>query len=526
MTVVSNVFGHYRRWVEKGLEELCPYGRETLKEKSGKIVFLSVTAAVLSMIFVLLINGPGFFTWLLMGFVTYIMTREIPGIILRNMRNRLYMKLPGYLSGVRKKFLNLGNIPEAVKEASREMPEEIRLNAEEIHDILLLGERRKAVREYVGKGVRNRFLKLFLIQAFEASEFGDGKGEKEGSVFAENLNLLRNGVAGELYSSRKTAYMFSGYMTVAVVPVLFYGVFKKAGLAFTDNMTGFYEGYGKAVLLGALILSFFVYRMVSDAGSDPGRAEKFFTGTRPERLSGKLENNKGIICRLIRMLISETDTEDTVAETVMKMAAAFSFPVISGIIMGVESCPGGLVILGVMGVLALLMPLLELIFKKARYKNLTVEEIKRMQMVIMMERKLESITVTDLLSDLELFARAFGNEIRETLNILPGGAEKALRNLKEKGKKKNEYFESIADGFLAVDEVGIEDAFADTISDRENMEKMEELENTIRTEKRKDLTDIIAWIPGAVMLGGYFVIPFLKMTLGEMEELFNILKGI
>jgi hypothetical protein len=179
-----------------------------------------------------------------------------------------------------------------------------------------------------------------------------------------------------------------------------------------------------------------------------------------------------------------------------------------------------------MGVLASLMPLLELIFKKARYKNLMVEEIKRMQMVIMMERKLESITVTDLLSDLELFARAFGNEIRETLNILPGGAEKALRNLKEKGKKKNEYFESIADGFLAVDEVGIEDAFADTISDRENMEKMEELENTIRTEKRKDLTDIIAWIPGAVMLGGYFIIPFLKMTLGEMEELFNILKGI
>ena len=148
-----------------------------------------------------------------------------------------------------------------------------------------------------------------------------------------------------------------------------------------------------------------------------------------------------------------------------------------------------------------------------------------MQMVLMMERKLESITVVSLLSDLELFAGAFESEIKECLGSWSAGPEAALKTLKEKGRKKSPYFETIAEDFLAVDEVGIEEAFSDTASESESMERLEELESSIRTERRKDLTDMIAWIPGAVMLGGYFIVPFLKVTLGEMEELFKLING-
>ncbi len=524
MTEGSNVFGRYRQWVRKGLLEICPYGEKELNKKTGMIVFLALTAATLGAGAVLLVNGSGFFTVLAMAFTAYIMLREVPAYVLSQKRNEFYGLLPAFLSSVRRKYLSLGNIPEAVREAAEGTAKEIRLNAEEICGILLLGNRRQAVRDYAGKGCRDRFMKLFLIQAYEASEIGDGKGEKGGSVFAENMEILRHGIAREKYSSRKTSFMFSGYMTVSVLPVLAFGVIKKAGLSFSEKLLEFYDGKGDLVLLSALLTAFFIYRMISDAGSG-GRRKMTGYGRRYEgRLAGKIESNNGVACSFIRKLINKTDPDESVAMTVFEMGIAAVFPAVIGLISGAAFVPGGKTALGVMCLLSGIMPVAELLYRRERSSRMMIEEIKRLQMVIMMERKLESITVVTLLSDLELFADAFGSEIRECLNTWSEGPEEALKVLKEKGGKKNAYFNLIAEGFLSVDEVGPEEAFSDTVSDRESMEKFEELENDIRTEKRKDITDIMAWIPGAVMLGGYFIIPFLKLTLGEMEELFKMLE--
>ncbi len=523
MTGILNVFGRYRQWVEEGLAEICPYSRTVLEEKTGKIIFVSFTASVLGMSFVLILNGADIFTLCAMAFVAYIMLREIPEILTGRLRNLLYAKLPAYFAAVRKKYMNLGNIPEAVKEAAAGMDPEIRNNAEEIYDILLLGNRREKVREYAGKGIRNRFLKLFLIQAYEASEFGDGTGEKKDSVFAENIDILRAGVTNELYTSRKTRYMFSGYMTVAVLPVLLFGAVRKIGLSFSKDMLDFYGGNGKAVLLSAFLTAFFIYRMVSDAGKAGRRSGTTNGHSTLLRFYGRFEDNSGAACTGIRKLLFETASNDTVASVLFKMTLAFSFPIAFGLISGVHHTTGGRIMLPILGLISGVMPILELLYKKARNRSVMVEEIKRMQMVLVMERRLESITVTTLLSDLELFAEAFGPEIRECLNTWSAGPEAALRTLKEKGRRKNPYFESIADGFLCVDEVGTEEAFADIVSDRESMVKMEELENTIMIENRKNITDIMAWLPGVIMLGGYFILPFLKLTLAGMEEMFDML---
>ncbi len=519
MTERSSVFGRYRQWVEEGLAEISPYPPEKIHRLSRRIGIISFAAAAAGMILVFPVNGPGIFTFLSMAFTAYILMREIPEFILMHMRNDLYLKLPAFLSAVRKKYINLGNIPEAVKEAAKGMTSEIRLNGEEIYDILLLGNRREKVREYACKGKRNRFLRLFLIQAFETSEYGDGKGEKKDSVFAENLNILRMGITSELYGSKRTAYMFSGYMTVAVLPVIFFGMIRRMGLSFSENMGQFYESNGKTVLLTAFLAAFFIYRMVSDAGKE---GNKRSTGP---IYGSRLEGNNGVACGFVRKLLRETSSGESVTGIVIKSLASFAFPVVFGLAAGIGKNTYGLFTLLILGLAAGAMPVAELIYRKARNSSIMVEEIKRMQMVIMMERKLESITVVTLLSDMELFATAFAPEIRECLNNWSSGSEEALRRLKEKGRKKSSYFDTIADSFLSVDEVGIEEAFSDTDLDRESMVKIEELESTIRTEKKKDLTDLLAWLPGLVMLGGYFVIPFLKVTLEEMEELFRLVKG-
>ncbi len=525
MTVLSGVFGRYSLRIEDALLEICPYEKTELKKRSARVIFIAFCGAILSSGAVLMANGTDVFTILAMAFVFYIMMREIPAFVFNKMQSDLYIRLPSYLSLVRKKYSALGNIPEAVKEAAREQPREIRLSAEEIYSVLLLGDRREKVREYAGKGKRNRFWKLFMIQAYEASEFGEGSGDREESVFAENLKLLREGIASELYTSKKTAYMFSGYMTVTVLPVIFFGVIRRGGLSFSGEMEKFYNGSGKAVLLAAFLTAFCIYRMISDMGKEkrnmPGHGHKAAL-----RLYGKLEDSRSTACGFIRKLLKGTDSDDNVSDILFKMTLFAVFTFAFGMITDIYKTPFGKIILSVLGLVSGLMPLAELMFRQTGSRRRMVEEIKRMQMVIMMERKLESITVTALLEDIELFAGSFGSVIRECLNMMPTDPRRALRLLKEKGGRKCGYFESIADGFLSVDDVGIKEGFSDTAADRENMTCMEELENMIKTEHRKELTDILAWLPGAVMLGGYFIIPFLKITLSGMEELFELMRSV
>ncbi len=525
MTVLSGVFGRYSAWISDSLLEICPYEREELLRKKLHIVFTAFCGAVAASGTVLIANGIGSFTVLAMVFVFYIMMREIPAVIFNKMRNDLYIRLPSYLSLVRKKYSALGNIPEAVKEAAREQPREIRLSAEEVYGILLLGDRREKVREYAGKGKRNRFWKLFMIQAYEASEFGERPGDRDGSVFAENLRILREGIANELYTSRKTAYMFSGYMSVTVLPVIFFGVIRRGGLSFSKEMESFYEGSGKAVLLTAFLLAFCIYRMISDMGKVKGEALGHVNKA-ALHMYGKLEESTSTACGLIRKLLKKSDSDEGVADILFKMTAFTAATVVFGVVAKIYTTSFGKIILGCLGLISGLMPVAELMFRQTGSRRRVVEEIRRMQMVIMMERKLESITVTALMEDIELFAGSFGSVIRECLNMMPADPQRALKLLKEKGGHKCGYFDGIADGFLSVDDVGIREGFSDTAADRENMTSMEELENTIRTEHRRELTDILAWLPGAVMLGGYFIIPFLKITLKGMEELFELMRSV
>ena len=87
-------------------------------------------------------------------------------------------------------------------------------------------------------------------------------------------------------------------------------------------------------------------------------------------------------------------------------------------------------------------------------------------------------------------------------------------------------FESLADAFLSVDEVGIEEAFAEIENDRKLLERMSRLESEVTREKKRDNMELLSRIPMALAVGAYFILPFFLYSLQSVSEVFDLLEGM
>lgn len=171
-----------------------------------------------------------------------------------------------------------------------------------------------------------------------------------------------------------------------------------------------------------------------------------------------------------------------------------------------------------------LFPVLKLYHQGAVVRARAVFEVGQFQSIVLMERKLQEVTIISLLEDMEAFSVCFRECLSRCINSYGNNPYASLVRLKEEGTALHEGFEEIADAFLSVDTVGIENAFAEVESNRRLLEKMTRLEAEINMEKKRDTTDILAKLPGILALGVYFIVPVFMHSLRGVYEVFEILE--
>jgi len=175
---------------------------------------------------------------------------------------------------------------------------------------------------------------------------------------------------------------------------------------------------------------------------------------------------------------------------------------------------------------AAMLPVLRLQYQIKILYDGAEYEVRQMQTIILMERKIHGNSVIGLLEDMELFSGCFQRCLKRCINSYGMGAKDALLKLKEEGKRIHESFEELADAFLAVDAVGIETAFDEVESNRRLLEKMSQLEAEISIEKKKDSTDLLSRIPAILAVGAYFIVPFFLHSLRGVFEVFDLLENL
>lgn len=439
-----------RRRLEQKYSALCPYGRERLdrlvKRDMGIITSVAVAATALLLIWnsAFVMTSVIYVAGLIL-FSAFLLFHEISAKRIRDTEDVLYRELIEYIAVVKHLFQSEKNVANAIIEAAENFGEEIKFHAAKLYQILSEGARKEKIREYVIFTKYNRYLKLFLVQAYEASEKGDVMLNEEVTLFSENMEHLRMVVMEELYHRKKKRHEYAGYLFVTVAPVFFLPVLRQWGLSFAPELASFYMGAGRLIEIIALSVTYVLYSFIRMA-----KEVSFF-----EEEEAALYINRWYRNRLLQ--------------------------------------------------------------EQAEH------EIRQFQSVLLMERYLTDNTIPELLEDMEIFSRLFRQELRTCINSYAAGPEQALQRLKEEGSKIHPAFCELADGFLAVDEVGIRKAFAEVGNNRDRLEKMSRLEAEIQLEKRKDGMDFLSRIPMVITLGGYFIAPFFVISLQGVFEVFSIL---
>ena len=598
---------------------VCPYGKQTLAkmvEDCKRTMFFGATLTCMALIIWNNMFESYSNLYLLESLVLalYIVGMEIPNHLLQKKESTVYRELLLYFSRVKHRYTACRHMANAVLDAADSMTPEIQCLAEELYQVLMESDRKEKVREYILQKQANRYMKLFLIQAYEVSEKG-------GLFFEENIECLRTELMEEIYRRKQRAYEFAGYVFVAVTPFFTMPVLRQWGINFAPELEFFYAGTGVMLETVTFVVTLVIYRMILTAKEivffAENQEEKLWNGCRfyenelIKIIMRKLENMDGIIGRRIRTLILQSGERTSYGKLCLQMIllSIGTFLLFTGfylnshyvekkaILERVDSIEtiapvageekqaalkcyileitnqcrltpeiteeeirellrkkihlgnrnmeqmvveeikkkllqykktkisaGELLLCSLFGSFAGFFPVLKLFYRAKTIRAGAINEIRQFQALILMERKLQGITITGLLEDMEVFSQCFRMALKRCINAYNTGPMQALLRLKEEGGKLHESFEEIADAFLSVDEVGIELAFAEVESNRRLVEKMTQLEVKIDMEKKKDSTDLLAKVPMLLSVGAYFVLPFFSYSLQGVFEVFELLE--
>lgn len=198
-------------------------------------------------------------------FLVYVIGKEVLQSRVSKTEMQMMNDLTRYISAVKHQYDYHKNIPRAVLEASEGLSYELRLHALHMHDILSAANRAEKVKEYALSQRTNKYLKMFIVQAYAASERGDVKNKMGESIFSKNMEALRLEIMQDIRTKQKRAYKLQGYTFVCVTPLFFMEVLKMWGTDFSPEMRSFYAGAGKFIVALAFLTTLFIYTIINKA---------------------------------------------------------------------------------------------------------------------------------------------------------------------------------------------------------------------------------------------------------------------
>lgn len=520
---------------------ICPYGKQYLETLVNQCSLTMLLLAIFAVMAILIWNSmfsffsPFYLTESIL-LALFLVGTEVPNYQLQEKEQQIYQELLLYCSRVKHQYMSCHHIANSILEASMGMSYEMERLAGEMYHLLMEGNRKEKIREYIQYRGTNRYLKLFLIQAYEVSEKGD-------LYFQENLEHIRLELMEEIYRRKRRTYAYSGYVFVTVAPFFLMPVLKSWGLEFAPELVSFYAGAGTVLETSVFAATLVIYDLIGRAKeitlfSAPGRekliqTEWFYQSNIIAAMVNQLEQTEGKISNRIRRLLLQSGEYVSYGRLCVQMLllAMASFLFLSVFFADLQTQEETMLLLAAEvcvcvagGILAGSVPLLRLFLRARMIQEEAEHEVMQFQSILLMERRMQGVTIVGLLENMENFSQCYKGVLRRCINSYGTNPKKALLRLKEEGSQLHGSFESLADAFLSVDDVGIEAAFAEVESNRRLLERMNRLEAEIKQERRLDSIDLLSRIPVILAVGAYFILPFFAYSLQGVYEVFALLE--
>lgn len=174
-------------------------------------------------------------------------------------------------------------------------------------------------------------------------------------------------------------------------------------------------------------------------------------------------------------------------------------------------------------IVAYYIPFLILYYGSTVSKDAMEDEVNQFNALIGMLMYNESITVKQILEELESFAVVFKKSLRMCIDDYGSGDIEALTGLKE--REPYEPFRRIVDNLIRCDDMPVSQAFAEIQIDNDGYIAKRKLANEKSIRKRVFRAYVLAAVP-FILLFAYGLMPALVSTVNEINQLLSELENM
>jgi hypothetical protein len=166
--------------------------------------------------------------------------------------------------------------------------------------------------------------------------------------------------------------------------------------------------------------------------------------------------------------------------------------------------------------LAYFEPDMMLQFNKRMINTKRQEEITQFQTIMLILMHLPGTNVAKILEWLERFSDCFKESITMCRAELGHGQRKAILRMKE--SETHVPFRSFCDNLLAIDKVGVAEAFDELVSDRTYLTESKKQDRSDDIVRKAKIANTMSFIPAILVLGLYLLIPMGMLVLDMLKE--------
>lgn len=178
----------------------------------------------------------------------------------------------------------------------------------------------------------------------------------------------------------------------------------------------------------------------------------------------------------------------------------------------------------IVGTISFYSPYIFLQIRKRLIEMHMQDEVIQFQALIYMLMHFERTSVEEILTSMEDYAVAFKTSISECLNDFSSGEIDALVELKE--KESYEPFRKLVDNLIMCDSIEMKKAFGEVLVDRKIYQDKREVQNEIIINQKTVIGTAISWIPFALSIVFYLILPFLTESMNEFVNYANQIQNM
>lgn len=512
--------------IEAKLNILYPSNKSSIIKRTDKYLCRLYISGILCFLLLWMFAEISLYYSVITGIVIYVIFQEKINDDFYKLEYKLLKELLKFVEDIKFKFQFDGMLEQAIIDAINDADFEMSVHGQKIYECLMEAYYHEK-QEYIDISPNHFFLTFYSL-CETVMLYGDKKGN-DGSLFLKNLGYLKEEINIELLKRSKTNGNFIGLKAISIIPLFFIKPIEVWAKFNIPELASSYDGQlGIITTIVLGFISIFSYKVVNVMKY--GSAKKS-----PSLLIKRLAKNK-YIDKFVRAYISfniksmskvnelleEIAYEYSIVEyTIYRFIVAMvTFFISVAVFITVLDIDGGR-LYGISFLLAMTLSIftysLSVFVLKMKKQILLLEreeEIVRFQNIILMMMHMDKITIEQILSEMERFARVFKKILGMIMDKYTYKGKEVFIEAKESSGFRP--FQRLMDGFVACDDTYIYQAFDDLEKDRRYFLDRHRQENERIVDDKTTIAKTISFLPLCAVISFKLIIPFIMQGLSSL----------